>query len=284
MRNISLVDETFDINITESYHLSVVVDEKGISFVIMDTVRKKYIALKHITFEKSASTSLGEQISRLFRTDNYLSKPYKTTGLVYNTPNVTIVPNSIFDKSRREKLYNFSNKLPISHEILDENIPCIDATVIFAIPSEVKDSLAAVNSNNFDILNQSCAFIENAFRKAKSKPEEHTVKARIYHNFFELAILHNNKLELYNTFKYRAIEDLIFYTLYAYEQFELNPEKVSLNLSGDIEKDTEFAEKIIQFLPSVKFDKLSRNFTYSYTLGQIDQHRFTNLIDIYPCV
>jgi len=62
MKNIAIVDETFDINITASYHLSVELCKEGISYAVMDTVRKKYIALKTVIFEKSHPSTVEDQV------------------------------------------------------------------------------------------------------------------------------------------------------------------------------------------------------------------------------
>jgi len=40
---------------------------------------------------------------------------------------------------------------------------------------------------------------------------------------FEIVVIANNKLILYNSFKYQTKEDYIYYILFTAEQLELNP-------------------------------------------------------------
>ncbi len=249
----------------------------------MDTVRKKYIALKNFLLEESHPSTIEEQIKRLLQTDNYLNRKYKSSALIYTTSNAALIPNPIYDPDRLEELYNFSNRLVDKHEIYSNEIPCIDARIIYAIPQIILD-LIGDNPNNFRVFHQSCPIIENSYLEAKSKTDEAYISAQVFPDFFDLTVFKNGQLELYNTFTYKTDQDLIFYILYVYEQFGLNPDKVCLSLSGYVEKKSELINKLSQFIHAISFGDFSRSFTYSYTFGQLNQHQFTNLINLYRCV
>ncbi len=283
MRNIAIVDETFDINITESYHLSVQLSSDGLSFAVLDTVRKKYIALKNLLIEESHHSASEDQVRRLLQTDNYLNRKYKSAGLIFATSSAALIPNALYDQDRQEELYRFSNHLPGKHNIVSHEIACVDARVIFALPKAILDALEN-SPNNFHILHQSGPMIENAFLEAKGKASEILVSAQIFPNFFDITVFKNGKIELYNSFDYKTDQDFIFYILYVYEQFGLNPDKISLSLSGQVEKHSKLITSLLQFLPNINFEEFNRNFTYSYTFGQLNQHQFTNLINLYRCV
>ena len=48
-----LLDETLDLNNTETYHLSIQVALDGFLFAILDPARSKYLGLKKYSFEKT---------------------------------------------------------------------------------------------------------------------------------------------------------------------------------------------------------------------------------------
>lgn len=55
---------------------------------------------------------------------------------------------------------------------------------------------------------------------------------------FEIIVLRNQKLELYNSFEYKTPEDFIYYILFTAEQLFLNPENFKLELLGNISEES----------------------------------------------
>ena len=283
MRNIAIVDETFDINITSTYHLSVQISSGGICFAILDTVRNKFIAFKHLLFEESHPLSVEDQIKRLLQTDSYLIHKYKSTGLIYTTPNAALIPTPIYDSGKEEDLYLFSNLLPDKHVIQSDEIVGIDAWITYAIPEKIRDTLED-HPNHFSIIHQSCPIIESAFRTSKNKADETLIFAQIYPGFFDVVVFKKGKFELYNSFSYKTEQDLIFYILYVFEQFDISAEETTLDLSGYLEKESTLIIKLREFLPNISFAEFNANFNYSYTFGQLNQYQFSNLFNLFSCV
>jgi hypothetical protein len=54
---------------------------------------------------------------------------------------------------------------------------------------------------------------------------------------FEIVVIQNQKLQLYNTFEYKTTEDFIYYIVFTAEQLHLNPESFKLELLGKILED-----------------------------------------------
>ena len=82
MHDLSLLDETLDINITRSYHLSIQIDLDGFSFCILDTTRNKYVALKHYSFDQESDNLEGE-IKAVFDKDEFLNQEFKSSKLIF---------------------------------------------------------------------------------------------------------------------------------------------------------------------------------------------------------
>jgi hypothetical protein len=56
----------------------------------------------------------------------------------------------------------------------------------------------------------------------------------IHESHFEIIVVQNQKLILFNSFDYSTPEDLLYYILFTAEQLQLNPEKFSLELLGKV--------------------------------------------------
>ena len=47
MKDLTIIDDSFDLNITSSYHISILAHSNGLSFAIMDAVRMKFLVLDY---------------------------------------------------------------------------------------------------------------------------------------------------------------------------------------------------------------------------------------------
>jgi hypothetical protein len=68
---------------------------------------------------------------------------------------------------------------------------------------------------------------------------------------FELVVIQNQKLLLFNSFDYQTKEDFIYYLLFTAEQLNLNPEHFRLQLLGNISEDSELFKIAYKFVRNV---------------------------------
>jgi len=50
MQEVFLFDETVDINLTQTYHLSIQLDSKHFTYTLLDSVRNRLIGIKNVDF------------------------------------------------------------------------------------------------------------------------------------------------------------------------------------------------------------------------------------------
>ena len=103
--DIVFIDETFDLNQTKNYHISIQAGLNGYSFSILDPVRSKYILLRHFAFRGTMTTSLLEdKIVDIQNTDEFLTKEYKSVLFSYQSPKYTLIPGPLFNKDNLKTL------------------------------------------------------------------------------------------------------------------------------------------------------------------------------------
>ena len=68
-----------------------------------------------------------------------------------------------------------------------------------------------------------------------------------------------------------------------FKQFDLNPENTELILSGLVDKKSSVYSNLKGFIGQLRFDKLSEDFSYSYTFNKVPAHSFTNLFNLQLC-
>ena len=68
---------------------------------------------------------------------------------------------------------------------------------------------------------------------------------------FEIVVVQNQKLLLFNSFDFITKEDFIYYLLFTTEQLNLNPEHFKVQLLGLISEDSELFEIAYKYIRNV---------------------------------
>lgn len=74
---------------------------------------------------------------------------------------------------------------------------------------------------------------------------------------FEIMVVQNQHLLLFNSFDYKTPEDLIYYILFTAEQLNMNPESFKLEFIGDIAEDSSFYQMVYKYVRNVSVFDLS---------------------------
>ncbi len=281
MQNFAFVDETLDINITQSYYLSIQVSLNGLSFCILDPVRNKYIALSHQNFETDLIfDDFLNTIEEYIKKNELLNRTFKSTKLIWLTDKNTLIPNSFFKKENLKKYFEFNQKLDDLDEIHYKKLKYVDACSIFIVPNQIAN-IFIKQFPDLNFYNQQIPFIEHTLFKYHSESKK--VFVNVNDEFIDLSITENGKLLLYNNFVYKTESDMIYFIMYVFDQFNLNTENIELILSGFIDKKASIYSKLKGFISHIRFDKLPEDFSYSYTFNQVPPQSFTNLFNLHLC-
>jgi len=283
MRNIAIIDESFDSNASSTYHLSVQYSERFCSFAIFDTACQKYLAFKNFWFETPVTgLSQTDHIRKILHGESYLARQYKSASFIYLTPVSVLVPSPLFRKEHPEEYFRYSAHLMPTDKILFRKISAIDAYSVFPVPlaffNQVRLMLPYVQ-----FFHQSCPLITEALSESADFADKTRVLANINYGFVDLMIVQSNQLLMSNSFKVRSTEDLIFFILYLYEQFGLSQEECPVVLSGFPELFPGSTELLYKYLKNILFRRFPDVFTYSQTFIELKQYQFSPIINLARC-
>ena len=140
-----------------------------------------------------------------------------------------------------------------------------------------------VNINNFlldtygtfEYKHSSTIIIEELLNQYKNL-KSNLCFVNVTNSNFEIIVIKNNKLKLFNCFNFKTKEDFIYYILFTIEQLNLNPEEIKLILLGDIEKESELHDILFQYVRNVSF--YTPNYFSPFLKGELLEHtQFTLL-------
>jgi hypothetical protein len=278
---INLIDESFDIKKSGSYHLSILSEKNNLSFAILDAPTNKYLVLQ------SFSSSIKEEQDTLasFEAGGF-GATFKSVTCAVAHNKVTLVPSAIFDDANKESFLGFNHPIENGEKIHSDTLKNMDARNVFTISADF-ETLFRKHFINIYFIHDSTSFIQGLLIQNKNpNPLNAGVKrekvfANFHASYFDIVILLGPELIFSNAFNYNAPEDIAYYILFVYEQLRLNPEEIELVLSGEIDKTAEGHALLYNYIRHVKFASLPDSFKYSYKFDEIQSHKFQSLFTQY---
>jgi hypothetical protein len=276
---LELFDETLDINATENYELSVQASPDGFAFCLLDTIRNKFVLIR--AFEPEENKYLiADKISELIEKDDFLRKHYKKVNILTPSPKFTLVPAQLFDPGKKDEYFVFNHLFDESKIIMSNKISDPDLFLVFSVSRQMCDLL-----NNFypgvHLIHQVKPLLNHISHKRKNANGNY-IHIHVERDFFNLIIFDHNNLKFCNTFSYRNITDILYFTLNVFKNLDIKQEE-TIYFSGIAEKYDDLTSGFSIYVRNIKFAEPSGNFTFSYVFNDMDLHRYLNLFSVVNC-
>lgn len=289
-RKVSSYDRLFDQSLAHQYNLSIRFNPDGLCFAVYSLPHRKYIAIEsflfHETFRQSggalATTVYLDQIAKTIDEKPWLLSSFNQRLLIYNTKTYTLVPEPLFDPGRKDSYLGFVHKIQTGDTILSSKLQAIDSHLVFGINKEVFNEL----NNWFEnarIMHHAGAMLESVLPMFKHTEPSDAVFVNINKRLMDIMVLQNNSLSFVNTFEWKAGTDIVYFLLFVLDQHALNPGKINVFLSGEIDSGDENYQLIAKYLQNVDFLNRNEPYAQGYALELIDKSKFYDLLNPALC-
>ena len=264
-----------NLNKLNNQELSIQISLSGLSFCILNVETKTITFLKEISFDKKLNPlNLLDALKEQFNNEPALAIAFSKICVIHDNDLSALVPKPLFDEAHLADYLKFNSKILKSDFITFDELLINDSVNVF---------VPYININNF-IYDKFGAFIYKHVSTVLISEilliEKNTQSTKVYVNVnknnFEIIIVSQAKLLLYNTFKYSTPADFIYFILFTTEQLKLNPETVNLVLIGDIEKDDDLYNIAYKYIRNISFG--SREDSYKYDIEPKTQYSNFSLI------
>jgi len=273
---IKITNNNVDFLNLQENHLSIQLSLDGFSFCVYNKIHNDIGFFAVYKFENSAITPYKhlEFVEELYKKEVLLQVKYNSVSVTHHNNLITQVPKALFDKN------NLSAYLQHTVKVLENDFITYD---------EVKNSeivnvyIPYVNINNFLLdkygsfiyKHSSTILIEQLLTNYKNLEGDYCF-VNVSNTNFEVVVLKNKKIELFNSFNFKTKEDFIYYILFTAEQLNLNPEEFNLVLLGDIEKESELYTILYQYIRNIQFHEPNN---FSSILNNVSPHSYVTLLN-----
>ncbi len=275
METFAHFDESFNLNKTSTYNLTLHFSKDYYAYVLKDTIRKQFVAIKKGEYPEQKRTLITDKIKDAIKSDVYLNKSYKSVDIVFRSNKFTLVPTAIFNKQNIKTYFNFNNEIKPEDEIHFNKLNETQAVNLFVVPSAITTFLV----NKFPevkFFQHSSNIIELLIAESKKSNSEYPT---FYINFsrddFDIIAVKKGQLLFYNNFYYKTCEDYLFYFLNVIRNMEYNNDKIDVILSGEITPKMELYLNSYKYFANYKFAQVMNNFTYNF---EVAEHILSNIL------
>ncbi len=184
-------------------------------------------------FTGFASYPFSGSFKSLIENHPFLASEFKEVLVCVSTANYLVSPKNILDGTAHD-LFQLSNAFDRENQVLrTTGLVNIKSEVIHPIAMELESEIAS-SFKHVKILSHIAPRIEHEMNTMRTLQASSAVYAHVSAEFIDIRIYANGKLHLANAFYQTGEEDIAYYLLYSAEVMEINAEKTSLVLSGNV--------------------------------------------------
>lgn len=261
--------------------LSIQIHLNGLSFCILDTIKNEITSLQHFQLETVTNPlQLEVEIIKILNTNkDVFDRPFQEVIISHVNTLSTFVPKPLFSDKNLSDYLKYNTKI-LSNDYITFDVITNNDMVNVYIPYVNINNLFFDKYGAFTYKHFATILLENIFQLSDNS-QEPVVYVHVQKDQFEIIVIKNKKLLLYNSFEYLTSEDFIYYLLFTIEQLELNTNELQLYFLGDISKEDILYTVTYTYVRNVSFIDKKYSFTFHESVQQLNSHKdFTLLTNL----
>jgi len=210
--------------------LSFLVSFHKVKYALLDVNSKDVLEQGEFALKERTESENKDELKKWLGEKNLLNFSEEVT-LSFIGKNSTLVPQNIIGETTNAAIYELSFGKTMND--LDYNrFPEMGLVNIYEIPSWVK-SFFVVRYPSIIMQHEGTHLLRGIFKGTTFKPLVHL---SIDEEVFFLVVTDQNKLEFFNSFDFKNMDDIIYHTLFVLDQKGLNPKELKISWSENHEK------------------------------------------------
>lgn len=240
-------DDSFEIQNTKDYILSIQVSLDGFSFLIVHPDKKRIVAYKNLLLKISSNELLTRHLKEWLDSEDILKNQFKSVRSLIFTENFTLIPDEYSGREWHRNLTSALFDKKIHNNFIENDINDLDTTLIFPVARDIVSVLHQYFNKNIEILHP-VTNILNTFFKSKKRNQAIIISTKKY---FYLIINRNHKLLFANSFSILHQNDLVYNVLNSFQQLEISRSETNMFFAGSINQNKEIAIILQPFFENI---------------------------------
>jgi len=262
---------SFNIALSDSYHLSVQIGLTHFSYCIINT------STFSVEYFKNYQLNNTNDIINLINDDEVIKSDFFSSSVAFVNFPSTLIPNKVFTKPSAKEMLELNSK---THEIINTDVlKEIDVHLAYSIPKEL-DNIATTYFPKAKQKAQQSILIDEFSKEYNTEP---TAYLYLSENTLNITAFKNEKLIFNNSFNFETKEDILYFTLFAFEQLKLDTNTVNILLFGDITKDDDNFKLLYEYIRNIELGKRPGQLKFPNEFNTLENQKYFGLFSQILC-
>ena len=263
-----VTDESFELEKTNDYILSIQVCLDGFSFSIIHHQEKRLLALQHMPLTISSERFITRRFNEWLESEEMFQRTFHEIRLIVASEKFALIPDSLYNPNYKRTVIQPVLETDATEDISENFIEAFGIKLIFTLPSQLKNTLQDV-----EIVHPVKLLIEK--RPAISTKNGLILWFNSGRCYFILYT--NSQLILANYFKITHENDVIYYVLTTFKQLEVLPANTQLFMAGEMAEKESIQNLFQKYFSSVDFLHPENEMQIEYEIFGGPLHPFIHL-------
>ena len=277
MQNIYYLDSNFSKENSFQYIWSIRYSTDGLSFCLHDNNR--LVAFSHHPYCLESQDEVIARVKKTITEDEILKLKYKKVYISPCKKDKILIPAHIFNKNYLSDIFRVCLPTEKNNILLYRKIRMMEAYLTEALPRNFITFLTS-RYQSLCIVNNAYPFLINSLNSALLNT--HHLFVDIQDRYFDILITQSNEVQLFNSFAYNSVQDIIYYILRCLKDCQVDKTNLQSVFSGILVDDPKFYQLISNYIPNISI--LTDN-TLNLLLNndELNSSCFIHLLNLHKC-
>ena len=241
-------------NITEKKYkkLTVQVSLGGMTFSSLDTLNNTILSVDEIDFE---TVNVEHTVAELLQENPMFRESYDEVLVLHENNLATFVPVPLFDEEFMGSYLQYNTKVFESDVFAYDTLATYSMHTVYVPHVNLKEVFRK-HFGNANHKHVHTVLVSRLLDLSKNVDDKRMF-VHMTKTHFEIIVVQNQHLLLFNSFDYKTPEDLIYYLLFTAEQLNMNPESFRLEFIGDISENDAYFNISYKYIRNVSIFDVS---------------------------
>ncbi|MDR1876142.1 MAG: DUF3822 family protein [Flavobacteriaceae bacterium] len=244
MKNNQVLKAKKQLNDSSVSSVSFLFENRRVSYIMQQG--KNYLDKKIFYREDISMVSDREKIYRKLKERSFFEQKYNFIDISILNDKFTLIPTEYFDEDIAEIVLNHTVPFSKNMGIRFNLVPQFNLVLVFYYPEEL-DDIFAESSEKIRITHTGFKFLS----KIKNSHKQNGFFINTYDACFEIAIVEDEKLILYNIYPYKIIDDIIYFLQVISKNTGNKLSDAVMYYYGNLDKNKENFDRLSQYFKEV---------------------------------
>ena len=174
---------------------------------------------------------------------------HQNIRLVHQSSWYTVVPKALFDPARGLDYLKFNTRLLDNDLVAYDTIEALDLVVVY-LPFTNVNNWFFERFGSFTFEHSVSVLLRHLLAQNTAVNNAQSM-IYLYKDNFDFIVWQDKNLLMSNTYNFQAPEDVLYYVLFGFEQFDLNPEQIPLAIAGSVSEQSEIFDLLFKYVRNV---------------------------------